>query len=141
MSAKQRWVIIIIIITISLKDITTVLMPLLTPYSSPLVSYFPRSGCDRPSLATLGSLYPVSPLSARHKAPPLTLTSRYLTSSKMSTIFHSAWRMVATNAFSTLKHESAYFLILVHLMGVMVIKSLSRISIRPTVSYSVLIVS
>ena len=33
MSAKQRWVIIIIIITISLKDITTVLMPLLTPYS------------------------------------------------------------------------------------------------------------
>ena len=59
MSAKQRWVIIIIIITISLKDITTVLIPLLT-YSLPLVSYFPRSGCDRPSLATLGSLYSVS---------------------------------------------------------------------------------
>ena len=39
MSAKQRWVIIIIIITISLKDITTVLMPLLTAYSLLLVSY------------------------------------------------------------------------------------------------------
>ena len=35
-------------------------MPVLTPYSLPLVSYFPRSGCDRPSLATLGSLYTVS---------------------------------------------------------------------------------
>ena len=60
MSAKQRWAIIIIIITISLKDIATVLMPLLTPHSLPLVSYFPRSGCDRPSLATLGSLYTLS---------------------------------------------------------------------------------